>query len=340
MRLKLFPENILERLALLSGRLPEPLLELYFSMGISSTLIAGLRLNIFELVKSGKNTWEEIVRETGSNPEGIRTLLDALNGFGYLKKKGDRYLLTRKTEKWILGDFIESYLLMADIKDRFANLEEVIKRGGKSDFHDNKNPEFWEHYLIGIYKFSKIASKEVAFRLRMKRGGGRVLDLGGGHGLYTATLLKMNRRLQGVILDLPEACKIGKRIVKIEGVENRVRFLEGDMREIEWGGGYDLVLFFNIIHIFTEEENIILLKRAREVLNEGGRIAILDSEFPDKEDLSAVAGFNQLLFYLINNSRVFNESRIKKWVEVAGYRRIRRSRLLTVPMTLFLTAQK
>ena len=58
-------------------------------------------------------------------------------------------------------------------------------------------------------------------------------------------------------------------------------------------------------------------------------------------DLSTVAGFNELFFYAIaGGARAYPEADLRRWLAEAGFSGVRKSRLLTVPLTLLLVAYR
>jgi hypothetical protein len=76
------------------------------------------------------------------------------------------------------------------------------------------------------------------------------------------------------------------------GVADRYRTIPGDAFKVDFGSGYDLVLFTNFLHHFDAAQCETLLRKAHASLKAGGRIAILDF-VPDENRVSPpmAAGF-------------------------------------------------
>jgi hypothetical protein len=143
------------------------------------------------------------------------------------------------------------------------------------------------------------------------------------------------------IIDLPKAASIGEKIIIKEGFSERITYIKGDMREVNWGKGYDIILLFNVIHTITEYESLKLIEKSYISLNDKGTLIILDSEHTGgSKKLSATSGFNELMFFIITGKRTYSERNIRKWITNAGFSKVKKKNLFTMPMTLFLNAIK
>ncbi len=346
MRLGVIPQGIIDIVALGSGKLPTPLLETFWGIALGRTIIAGTRLGVFDILTKGKKTAHEIAQDTECDPEAMETLLNALNGFGYLKRRRGYYYVTKKTAKWLMKDSSSSMhdaiLFMNELWKSVGDIETIVKSGETGDFHSpEKSQEFWRSYLRGLAIFARFAGPHLVQKIPLDKEPQRLLDVGGGHGMYSIAFCRKYANLQADVLDLPAAVKQGKKIVSEEGLSERVRFREGDFRTTAWGGGYDLVLLFNIIHTVAKSEAPKILIKAYNSLRSGGAVVILDSEHVGNEkDLTATCGFNELLFFIINRTRVYPEKDIRKWVIEAGFGKLKKKKLFVLPMTLLLHARK
>src|ERR1700721_2556864 len=65
--------------------------------------------------------------------------------------------------------------------------------------------EQWNVYERGQRSHAALMAKEVAWRLPVSRKATALLDVGGGHGLYSIELCRRHPRLYATILDLPGA---------------------------------------------------------------------------------------------------------------------------------------
>jgi len=346
MRLSLVPENILERSALALNLAPGPLMSGMWGMGLTRTFLAGVRLGVFEAIGREKKNVEEIARLTNCDPRGMQTLLNALNGFRFLKRQSGLYWNRKTIVNWFLPSarfpMIEVVPFFYDLWDALGNLEDAVRTGTVQDFHRlGRPPELWDRYLRALAVFAQLASKEILWRVKLKGEPKRMLDVGGGHGIYSAAFCRKYPSLHSEILDLPDAVPVGTKLVSEQGMADRVTFREGDLRTAEWGSGYDVILIFNIIHNISAEAAREAIAKAHAALKPDGILMILESEHIGGDgDLSMVGGFNELFFFMITGAQAYPEERIRGWMSDAGSQTIQPRRLLSLPSAAVLSARR
>ena len=88
----------------------------------------------------------------------------------------------------------------------------------------------------------------------------------------------------------------------------------------ELGGDYDVIFLGNIAHHFSPEQNLALLRRAKDSLTPGGTIAIWEGEQPGPEAESDILGDAFALYFRITStSRVYTADEYAGWLSAAGY---------------------
>ena len=345
MRIGVLPDNLAERVVLATGVLPKQLVTTFWGMGTARTAIAACRLEIFECLAEEPATAAEVAERLGLHDEGTRTLLSALNGFGYLRHKRGQYRNSRQTTRWLLRDsersvrdLVEFY---GDLWDRLEGLEDLVRTGEIPRLHDvEADPRFWRRYMRALGAPAKLLAKEVVRKVKLARPPSRLLDVGGGHGMFSVAFCRKHPGLRAEVLDLAPACVWGRELVEEVDASDLVTFREGDFRDGNWGSGYDLILLFNVIHNATEAEAKGMIGDAFGSLAPGGTVAILDGEQRSTPgDVSTMAGWNELFFFLLSAARTYPEEVIRRWVEEAGFVEPRRKRTLMMP-EFVLTARR
>ena len=96
-----------------------------------------------------------------------------------------------------------------------------------------------KHY---IYAEVPETIKKKAVRLAQKTaesldldGVNNMLDLGGGSGAYAIAFAKHKPEVSATVFDLPTVIPLTQKYVSEEGLENQVKFIEGDMIEDDFG---------------------------------------------------------------------------------------------------------
>jgi len=117
---------------------------------------------------------------------------------------------------------------------------------------------------------------------------GKLLDLGGGHGVYAVAFAKLNPELQVFVYDLPAVLEKTARYAAKYGVN--LNLIGGDLWQDGLGEGYDLVFFaYNPggknpalipkIHACLRPGGIFVSKHCFYTWGEGSKSALLDLEW-------------------------------------------------------------
>ena len=337
MRLKVTADTLAEQLGLWSGMLPTPLVHVTFGMGYARSIVAGARLGVFEALGQGSMSVPELARATGCSQAGIAALSAALVGAELLRRRGDQLENTAVARKWLVpgveGALPEVVLFLGYCQELLVDLEEQVRTGQVQRLHEMEHPpEFWKAYMGALGSFAKLASKEVVRRYSHDGPLLRLLDLGGGHGMFSCALVRRNEGLVAEVLDLPEACEAARPLVEAEGLSERVLHRPGDFRKDPLGEGYDMALIFNVLHNATEEEARGLIERAHAALRPGGTLLVCDAVHQgETADLDMNAGWNELFFFVISGAQAWPEPTVLGWLDEAGFELRKRAALLSLP---------
>ena len=327
------------------GILPTPLIVAFWGMESSRALIAAVELGIFDALAERPKSAEEVARELSYDDVGVEALLNALNGFGYLRRRKGRFSNRRAVRRWLTSDarftMARPFGLFRVLWDEMGDMEDRVRSGGHRDFHrPERDTEFWRRYEVGLGEFARLTAPAIARSVRLDRPPTRLLDVGGGHGAYSAAFCRRYPGLRTDVLDLAPAAAVGRDLVAAQDMGDRITFREGDLVSAEWGEGYDVVLIFNVLHVLSPADARAAVAKAHAALAPGGTLAIVDSAHRGaKGDLDAVGGGSELLFYVINGTRAYPEETMLGWVRDAGFISIRSRRLLAMPEVL-ITARR
>jgi predicted O-methyltransferase YrrM len=127
----------------------------------------------------------------------------------------------------------------------------------------------------------------------------KILDVGGGTGIYSIALLQRQPHLRAVIWDRAEVLKVAAEMGRSYGVMDRLELVPGDMFADRVPAGCDLTLLSNILHDWDVAECQALIDRCAAALPAGGRLVIHDVLLND--DLSGplpIALYSAALFTL------------------------------------------
>ena len=167
--------------------------------------------------------------------------------------------------------------------------------------------------------------------------GARCLaDVGGGHGLYSFTLLKEHPDLRAIVIDREPALAVAREYAEEHGVTDRVQLVCGDIHSMDVPLSIDVVLMANILYDYDVRDAKALVSRFAEALLSGGRLLMLDSFLnavppnspPVSDGPRAVAAYSGLLFSICEG-RCFRFDEAQNWMRSAGLRLD--DRIISVP---------
>ncbi|MCW4025722.1 MAG: acetylserotonin O-methyltransferase [Candidatus Bathyarchaeota archaeon] len=241
---------------------------------ISYLITTAWEIGLFEHTTSPKNP-KTIAQELGGYHETMMGLFcDALVEVGLLTKQDDTYLNASLTSTYLCRNsphYLSQILknTQANI-NRWTQLPQIIKNGPlphvRTDF-------FNENWLIGIAEWA--AAGAVANTLRVvsehidPQPWRRLLDLGGGHGLYAIAFTALNPNLAAYVFDLPKMMQVTQKYVK-EYDAQRVHILPGDFYKDSIGQDYDVI--FSSFNQSCSDPN--LLGKMVEALVPGGYVVL------------------------------------------------------------------
>ncbi len=248
---------------------------------VSSILIAGNELGIFNVLSGSKKSVEDISSKIKGKLRGTGILLNALTAIGYIKKVNGLYLNTPFSEKYLvkgketyMGSALGHYYHMWQ---DWGNLVNVVKKGsGHIEFEkkflktDARQTEVFidTMYQLGLYDAITLASQLDIDGVK------RVLDVGGGPGHYSFAMIERNPGIKATILDLPLTLRVTKKYIKKRNMVGKVNTLEGNFLEADYGNNYDLVLLSHVLHSNSFKGCQKMIDKSYKALNKGGMIVV------------------------------------------------------------------
>jgi hypothetical protein len=101
-------------------------------------------------------------------------------------------------------------------------------------------------------------------------GRARVLDIGGGSGVYACALAAAHPHLSAVVLEQAPVDRIARRLIAERGYADRVDVHTGDLFRDPWPADCDVHLFSNVLHDWDVPEVRRLLALSARTLPPGG----------------------------------------------------------------------
>ena len=304
----------------------------------AQTLIAGIELDLFTHMAAGNRTAKEIARAARASERGVHRLLNALVVLKYLNKKGTRYGLESVSDNFLvrgrqfyMGEMARPIRLRWD---SWARLTDVVKSGRPIETVDaeERAREYFPRLVTAMFPWSFLAASTAVASLSRKRRNGitRILDVAAGSGAWSIAFTEAIPNAHVTTVDLPEVTPITRAFTERLGVAHRFDYMEGNLRELEFGRAqYDLVILGQIIHSEGAKWGKKLVRKSYRALKGGGLLLIADMIPNDTRTgpvMPLLFSLNMLLH--TEHGDVFTLREYREWLGEISFRKVT---TITVP---------
>jgi ubiquinone/menaquinone biosynthesis C-methylase UbiE len=314
---------------------PERLMELSFAYAPPLIVSAAAANKVFDALENSAKTAEEVAKKTGASPRALKILMNALVGLDLLKKdRQGRYSLTPESAAFLISDRPGTHAgffgtIAPQLISRWLRLTDIVREGrpAVAANQETEGTEFFSQLVENIIPMSYPAAQKLGDHLKIVKTKNeiRVLDLAAGSGIWGIAMAQKSQRVYVSAVDWAGMIPTTKRITEKYGVRDRFSFVESDLLEANFGTDFDVAILGHILHSEGEKRSRDLLKKTFRALKSGGVIAIAEWLVNDQrtEPLHALMFAVQML---VNTEKgdTFSFNEIKRWLEDAGFRKVRR----------------
>lgn len=342
--------NLLERTAFYTlNQAPAVMLDLAGAISYQAVSTA-VRLGLFDALAERPMTADDLARALEAQPRGVEALLRALSATGYVEAREGYYANSAMTRKWLIeNEGFDGPSMMrfwdAALATLWPNAPEVIRTGkrpvGIYEWVES-DTELNFSFQQSLVATALISGMDIARKLALPPTAMRLLDVGGGHGVFSIMMCRAYPNLHATVIDSPAALEVAAGHIARHDMGNRVSLLPGDMWQIDWDAGYDVVLLFNLLHHFDLATNLKLLRRAQASIKPGGTVAILDQiagKVPGTAT-NAVISLVALMYHVFADGRVFEHDELDEMLTAAGFADVKFHKLSKLPGNSLMTARR
>ena len=325
---------------------------MHLMQGVQATGIfrTAIELGVFGEIAKGNKTAGSVAKAIGCKERATRILLDACGALGLVEKKGSEYALPAVTEQFLvpgkptyMGELANLFCGDA-LWNSFSRLTDAVKNDGTVMHEHAETPRyhFWEMFARSTAAMAAPAAQVLDGHLAdffAKRPKARVLDVAAGSGFYGFTLAK-RPNVELNVLDWPNVLVETRDWAKKLQVDaSRVKYIEGNLFEVDWQGPYDVIVMSHIFHHFDAPTCEGLMKKAAAALAPGGRIAIQEFVYDAELKNPVAALFSITMLTTTHHGEAFSAADYSRWFEAAGLRSAGMHPSVGMPTT-FLFADK
>ena len=293
------------------------------------------KLSVAELLAEGPKTADEIAAARDVDADALYRVLRALSAFGVFQEAALRRFTQTPASDLLRADHPRSLRpFVVFFPDplhfrAYAHLMHSVKTGETAagpafgrplfDFFkdDPEESAIFNAAMVNITQMFIPAILE-AYDFGQTR---LLADIGGGHGSVLASVLQRYPDMKGILFDLPHVVAGAAPYLQSMGVAERCTIVAGDFFESAPAGA-DTYIMKNIIHDWSDEKALTILKNTRAALEqrrENGKLLLLELVVPPGNDphLSKLADIEMLV---LPGGRERTEEEYRRLLSSGGFR--------------------
>jgi SAM-dependent methyltransferase len=282
-----------------SKPLPAVMLDLIVGYWVSELVHVVARLGVADVLKGGPKSPADLARAVGADPATLHRVLRALASVGvFVERKDGRFALTPlgATLRSDRPDSLRAFAIMM-VDDywfqAWSDLLQSVKTGqtafdrvhGMKIFdYFGKHPDKARAFGEAMTSISGTENPVVAAGYDFSKVR-TLVDVGGSHGHLLAAILKANRKLKGVLFDLPQVLDQARNApyVNDKQIAGRIELAAGDFFQ-SVPAGADAYIMKYIIHDWDDDLCLKILGNCRRAMAPNGRVLVVDAVIPPGND--------------------------------------------------------
>ncbi len=273
---------------------PMAMMQLLFGKQLTFSLSGVARLGVADHMDGTARSVEEIAAKCGAHAPSLYRIMRMLAGFGVFKEGPPRHFALTPVGELLKTSAPGSLRYMAmmfgeEFSTRaYEHIAECLRTGGDgvSEAYGKQiwevlaeRPEQCETFQRAMTNSTSVAADAIVEAYDFA-GIGRLADVGGGHGLLLAAILRRYPKMQGVLFDRPEVVASAPED-QFAGCNGRIAIEAGSFFE-RVPDGCDAYIMKHIIHDWSDEHCRNILRLMRERLPKDGRVLICEMVVSDE----------------------------------------------------------
>ncbi len=276
----------------------------------------------------------DLAQGAGIAPERMEILLQAGAAMGLMKRRGDgRFRLSRKGAALMGVPGLEAmirhhHVFYQDMADPVA----LLRGDG-----DTGLARFWP-YVFGAegdippedaarYSDLMAQSQELVAQdtLRMipLRGVHRLMDVGGGSGVFVSHVARRYPQMALSVFDLPEVIPDARKRLGSGALDGRVICCAGSFREGPLPMGADAISLIRVLYDHDDDTVTDLLAKAYAALPPGGRLIVSEPMSGGAKPDPICDVYFAFYTMAMGTGRTRSAARIAELCEAAGFHQVR-----------------
>ena len=273
---------------------PLAMMQLLFGKQLTYSLSGVARLGVADHMDGTAKPVEHIASSCGAHAPSLYRVMRMLASFGVFKEGPSRHFALTPIGELLKTSAPGSLRYMAmmfgeEFSTRaYEHIAACLRTGGDG-VSEAYGKQIWEVLAerpgqCETFQHAMTNSTSVAAQAIVEAydfsGIARLADVGGGHGLLLAAILRANPELQGVLFDRPEVVT-SVPTDQFAGCDTRIAIEPGSFFE-RVPDGCDAYLMKHIIHDWSDEHCRTILAHMRKKLPKHGRVLVCEMVVTDE----------------------------------------------------------
>ena len=312
---------------------PLPLMQLSIGFWSFKALAAAYELDLFaRLSGTDGRTIDELAEMLGVGQRPVELLVTACASIGLLERRDGRYVNSALADEFLVPGKAYQFGGWVQMLDRrlypaWSRLTEAVRTNRPTSWNpdeqahlfDSEDPKLLALFWEAMHSLSTLTARELGAHVDLSASTA-LLDVGGGSGAYDIELSRRYPSLRATVFDLPPVCEIASKKIVAAGYEDRVAVTPGDfLADPELPAGHDVALLSMIMHDWTPEQDLAILRKCFAALPPGGRIVISELLVNDEKTGPPAAALMSLNMLVETVGRNYTAAEYERWLHDTGF---------------------
>ncbi len=292
---------------------------------------AVVHLDFFTWLAKNPGTLAQICRAFDFAERPADVMLTLFQAMNLVRRECDVFHATELAREHLVKDSpwnVAPYF--GSLKDRPVTLDflRVLRTDKPANWASAKEGAAWasameqeqfaENFTAAMDSRGVLLGQALAARVHLA-GRKRLLDIGGGSGIYACCFAAANPQLEAVVLEKPPVDAVTRRRIAARGLSARVSVQTGDFFKEPLPAGFDAHLFSNVLHDWDVPLVKELLRKSAAALAPGGLLVIHDMHLnADKTGPLPQACYSAILMHA-TEGRIYGVAEMDAWLRETGF---------------------
>ena len=318
----------------------------------SQILSTCVQLDLFELLRDGPRTRDDISRAIGLERDACEVLMRSAMSLKLLQSRGDDSFGLGIHGAALLANpgvckMIEHHtFLYRDLTDPVALLKREQDETMLSMFWDYAGArEQQRNDSLGTEPYTELMSASQAMVAEQiidsypLHAHQRLLDVGGGDGTFLRTVAKAAPDLELMLFDLPPVAEQARQRFAESLLDQQASCYGGSIFEDDLPEGADIISLVRIIHDHNDDAALAILKRCRKALPPGGTLLLAEPMGREKVGDPATDAYFGFYLHAMGRGRPRTIEELQILLSQAGFDRSTPTRTHLPMLTSLLVAK-